>query len=67
MGQTVGEQGNLSWLNQVARRLLTASGLVQWAKLVKRQIYRKPGAPYMAEEDREKEHSGNNFKVSIIK
>lgn len=47
----------------------TVDGL--WAcavgQIVKRQIPRKPGAPYMAEEDRGKEHSGNNFKISIIK
>lgn len=47
----------------------TVDGL--WAcavgQIVKRQIPHKPGAPYMAEEDRGKEHSGNNFKISIIK
>lgn len=61
------EQGSLSWLKQVARRLLTAFGLIQWAEHGRE---RDPSSrlgllPWWIVTG--EKHNGNNFKVSIIK
>lgn len=64
-GKVVGEQGYLSWVKQVARRWLTAFGLVQRTKH-SREMAPSREAEASSTLDKE-EHNGNNFKVSIIK
>lgn len=67
VGKVVGEQGYLSWLKQVARRRLTAFGLVRRNKHSREMDPSSEAEASSTVDGDKEEHNGNNFKVSIIK